>query len=229
MISVLIPAAGHGLRLGGVTKALLPLLGRPMLLFSVDALLRVEDVGEILVAAPADALERFEDLRRATDSWSRTIAGGETRAASVRALVQLARGDRVLVHDAARPCVTTRWVTELLRELGSDAAGVPALEVSDTLKRVESGVVTETVPRDALFAVQTPQIFETELLRRAHDAPRVPSSPATDDASLVEALGARVRILAGEPRNLKVTRPEDVHLVETLLLSLQSASDGGSR
>lgn len=217
MISALVPAAGRGLRLGGVTKALEPLLGRPMLLFSTKALSRVTEVGEVLVAAPADAFDRFEELRRSSGGWTRTIVGGETRVESVGALLGEAGGDRVLVHDAARPCVTATWVTFLVDELGSDPAGVPALQVRDTLKRAEEGVVVETVSRELLYAVQTPQIFETALLIRAHNAAASRCANATDDAALVEAIGAPVRILTGDPSNVKVTYPEDFDVARALL------------
>jgi 2-C-methyl-D-erythritol 4-phosphate cytidylyltransferase len=260
VISALIAAAGEGSRLrAGGPKALVPIAGRPMLCWSVDALARVVGVGEILVAAPPDAIEKFEALREAMGQalWRATLPGGRTRTESVGRLVDAAVGDRVLVHDAARPCVEPSWVRALLVELGAAPAGVPALPVRDTLKRGEgrsSGEGTRggppgpsadgeagglpggstgglpggsadgahrfiagTLSREGLFTVQTPQIFDAALLRRAHAHARERTLDATDDAALVEALGERVRLLAGDPANVKVTEPADVDLAEWIL------------
>jgi len=219
VISALIPAAGSGERLGrGGPKALVSVRGRAMLSWSVGALDAVDAVGEILVAAPPSELAAFERLRatdHATSKWRRTIPGGATRAASVSTLVAAARGARILVHDAARPCVDARWITSLLDALGDAAAGVPVVPVRDTLKRGENGWVVETVPRESLYAVQTPQLFDTDLLRRAHAA--AGDDVPTDDAMLVERLGERVKLLPGRSTNLKVTYPEDLIVAERLL------------
>ncbi len=220
MISALIPAAGAGARMGDQgPKALIPILGRPMVLWSVDALSRVEAVGEILVAAPPEAVERMEGVCGKADipRWRCVFPGGRSRRESVAALLREAKGDRILVHDAARPCITPEWVSALLAELGSGEAGVPALGVRETLKRAERGMVIGTVPREGLFAVQTPQIFDGSLLRRAH-AHGVPASgDVTDDAALVESVGGRVRLLSGDPGNIKVTYAGDLELAARLL------------
>ena len=220
MISVLIPAAGSGERFGADDpKALVSVSGRPMIAWSVEVLSRVPGVEEILVAAPPSARAGFESVRAGLGiaAWREVVDGGQTRSESVRNLLGVAEGDRVLVHDAARPCITTDWVRELLDELGDHPAGIPALPVRDTLKRGAHGLVTETVSRTGLHSVQTPQVFDTALLRRAH-APEVEwTADPTDDAMLVEALGEDVRLLTGKTWNLKVTYPGDRALAEVII------------
>jgi len=224
VISVLIPAAGDGWRLGADRpKALVPVAGRPMLLWSLDALAGVSGVAEILIAAPEAHLEAFEALRRGWVSSARTevrssvVAGGVTRAASVFRLLEHAAETRVMVHDAARPCIRTGWVEALLRELGAARAGVPALPVGDTMKRGAGGVVTETVPREGIYAVQTPQLFDRETLVHAHRTAGEARSEATDDAQLVEAVGVEVKLLAGDARNIKVTLADDIDVAAVFL------------
>jgi len=195
-----------------------------MLLWSLYALEAVSTITEILVAAPPSALAAFEALRAGASlrKWRAVVPGGETRSESVRLLLERAAGDRVLVHDAARPCIETGWVESLLAELGGDPAGVPALPVRDTLKRGRAGLVVETVDREGLFEVQTPQLFDAAILRRAHAAGG--GSVPTDDAALVERLGVPVRILAGSPSNLKVTYPYDVLRAEVFLRENEARS-----
>jgi 2-C-methyl-D-erythritol 4-phosphate cytidylyltransferase len=144
------------------------------------------------------------------------VAGGDTRSESVRAGLAAVADDTeiVVVHDAARPLATPELfelVIDAVRA-GADAA-VPALEVADTLKRVDGGRVVDTVSRDMLVAVQTPQAFRASALRAAH----AHAGDATDDAALVEADGGTVVVVAGDPRNLKVTTIADLALAETLL------------
>jgi 2-C-methyl-D-erythritol 4-phosphate cytidylyltransferase len=145
-----------------------------------------------------------------------TVPGGGTRSASVRAGLGAISPDAeiVVVHDAARPLAPTglfEMVIDTVRG-GADGA-VPAIEVLDTLKRVDAGRVVETIGRENLVAVQTPQAFRATALRAAHES----GIDATDDAALVEANGGVVVVVAGDPRNVKVTTAADLSLVETLL------------
>jgi 2-C-methyl-D-erythritol 4-phosphate cytidylyltransferase len=190
-----------------------------MFLWSVEALSRVDEVGEILVAAPPDELDTIKAICQEAKipRWRCAFPGGRSRRESVAALLKEAKGDRVLVHDAARPCISPGWVSGLIAELGSHRVGVPALPVRDTLKRGNGGVVRDTVPRDGIYAVQTPQIFETDLLRGAHAHGIPGGGDVTDDASLVESVGGKVWLLKGDPSNIKVTFPEDVDVAERLL------------
>jgi 2-C-methyl-D-erythritol 4-phosphate cytidylyltransferase len=164
---------------------------------------------EVIVVLPADATWDGGSVQA-------VVAGGATRSESVRAGLAAVSADTdiVVVHDAARPLATPELfelVVDAVRA-GADAA-VPALEVADTLKRIDGERVVETVSRDRLVAVQTPQAFRASVLRDAHAR----GSEATDDAALVEAAGGKVVVVAGDPRNLKVTTVADLVLASTLL------------
>ena len=217
MAVALLVAAGTGERLGyGRPKALVPLAGRPMLEWSLDALREVPEVAEIVVALPAEALD-------SAPAGVVAVTGGAVRSASVRAALNAAAGhDPVIVHDAARPLVEASIFRRVLAELAeSDAdAVIAAVRVADTIKEVEAGgrEVVHTPARERLWAVQTPQAFR----RAALDAALTAASDAllaraTDDAWLIEQAGGRVRVVEGSHQNLKVTTPLDLRVAELLL------------
>jgi 2-C-methyl-D-erythritol 4-phosphate cytidylyltransferase / 2-C-methyl-D-erythritol 2,4-cyclodiphosphate synthase len=140
------------------------------------------------------------------------VTGGSTRAASVAAGLAAVPDDTdlILVHDAARPFATPELVSRVLEALGQADGAVPGVPVTDTVKRVSAGFVVETPDRSALVAVQTPQGFRADMLRRAYARPAELLAAATDCASLVEAAGGRVAVVAGDAANLKVTTPDDL-------------------
>lgn len=161
------------------------------------------------------------DERRPGGGADRTVAGGDTRAASVRAGLAAVPDDAavIVVHDAARPLATGFLfdaVVDVVRS-GRAAGAIPVLPVADTLKRVTGETVDSTVDREGLVTVQTPQAFEAAVLRAAHAG----AGEASDDAGLVEQLGATVLTVPGDPRNLKITRPEDLELAEHFLRTVQ--------
>lgn len=152
------------------------------------------------------------------------VAGGSTRAASVRAGLAAIpmSADAIAVHDAARPLASASVWAAVLAAVAAGADGaIPALPVTDTLKRVVNGVVVETLDRSQLVAVQTPQAFKAAVLRAAHDA----GSEATDDAALVEGVGGRVILVPGEWSNLKLTTPGDIDVAATIL---RARADSGA-
>lgn len=216
----LVVAAGAGERLGiDRPKAFAVLGGRPLLAESLDRLDRSPWIDAIVVAAAPGweepSILLSEEL--ATTKVVSCVTGGATRAESVRAALADVPEEAlvVLVHDAARPLVDDSVIERVLGRLGEGFEGVvPALPVSDTVKRVEHGVVTETVARDDLVAAQTPQAFLAPALRRAFAADL---AGATDCASLVERTGGRVAVVEGDRRLLKVTTLEDLALVESWL------------
>jgi 2-C-methyl-D-erythritol 4-phosphate cytidylyltransferase len=216
----LLVAAGAGERLGiDRPKAFASLGGRPLLAESLDRLDRCPWVDAIVVAAPVGWEEPVillaEEL--AATKVVSCVTGGATRAESVRAALADVPEEAlvVLVHDAARPLLEDLVVERLLASLaeGFDGA-VPAVPIPDTVKRVDGSVVVETLDRDDLVGVQTPQAFLAPALRRAFAGDL---SAATDCASLVERGGGRVSVIAGDPRLLKVTTAEDLALVDLLL------------
>lgn len=213
-------AAGAGERLGiDRPKAFASLGGRPLLAESLDRLDRCPWVDAIVVAAPVGWEEPTillaEEL--AATKVVSCVSGGATRADSVRAALADVPEDAlvVLVHDAARPLLDDAVVERLLAPLAEGFDGVvPAVPIPDTVKRVDGSVVVETLDRDDLVGVQTPQAFLAPALRRAFDGDL---SAATDCASLVERAGGRVAVVDGDSRLLKVTTSSDLALVELLL------------
>ena len=216
----LIAAAGSGERLGIDRPKAFAVLGeRPLLAESVDRLDRCPLIDAIVVAAPP-GWEEPSILLAEELTASKVVAcvtGGATRAESVAAALAEVPDEAlvVLVHDAARPLVDDAVVERLLVTLGEGFDGaVPALALADTLKRVEAGVIAETVDRTNLVAAQTPQAFLAPALRRAFAGDL---SAASDCASLVERNGGRVAVVEGDPKLLKVTTPSDLALVESWL------------
>ena len=225
-------AGGSGRRFGG-PKQFLQLAGKPVAAWSVAAARTVSD-GVVLVLPSAEDLlvpggadsegggpgpgepngAGREALACGAD---RMVAGGETRADSVRAGLAAVPDDAacVVVHDAARPLADPSLFAAVVEAVqrGGAACAIPVLPVSDTLKRTSDGLVTSTVDRRGLVSVQTPQAFAATTLREAHRD----GGQTTDDAGLVEQLGLPVHTVPGDPRNLKLTRPEDLGLAEALL------------
>ena len=218
----LLVAAGAGERLRiDRPKAFASLGGRPLLAESLDRLDRSPWVDAIVVVAPVGweepAILLAEEL--AATKVVSCVTGGATRADSVRAALEEVSDDAlvVLVHDAARPLIDDAVIERVLAPLAEGFDGVvPALAIPDTVKRVENGVVVETVSREDLVGAQTPQAFLAPALRHAFGGD---ISAATDCASLVERAGGRVVAVEGEPTLLKVTTPADLALVEVLLAS----------
>jgi len=219
-------AAGSGSRLGcEVPKALVELSGRPLVWWAARGL-RAGGVGTIVVTAPAASLDEFR-AGIADIGGVEVVAGSDrSRQASVAlglaALGQRNEGDVVLVHDAARPLTPAQVTARVIDAVRAGASAViPVLPVTDTLKSVDaSGVVTGTPRRADMVAVQTPQGFRWDVLTRAHEAGASLGADeavaATDDAGLVEAIGAVVHTVAGDERSLKVTRPLDLSLAQLL-------------
>jgi 2-C-methyl-D-erythritol 4-phosphate cytidylyltransferase len=215
MTVALIVAAGSGERLGaGRPKALVELAGRPLVQWSVDALERVEGVREIVLAMPPGT---------PAPPGTKAVEGGPVRSDSVRrALAAAGEGDPVLVHDAARPLLSSVLAAAVIAALaayeGADAA-IAAVPVSDTVKRVdgESRAVLETLDRGQLWAVQTPQVFRRAALERALAVSEEVLARATDDAWLIERAGGRVIVVEGGAENIKITTALDLELAELLL------------
>jgi 2-C-methyl-D-erythritol 4-phosphate cytidylyltransferase len=210
-----IAAAGSGQRLGaGGPKAFVELAGRPMLDWSLDAFRAARTIAEIVVAAPPgqeDALSGQGVL---------AVAGGEYRSESVANALALCGEQIVVVHDAARPLITPELIDAMVEELAAEedvAAVIAGTPVTDTIKQVGSeGRVERTLDRSGLWAVQTPQVFSAETLRKAlADPDSLPE--ASDDAMLVERQGGRVVIHSTSPDNIKVTTSLDLQVAELLL------------
>jgi 2-C-methyl-D-erythritol 4-phosphate cytidylyltransferase len=209
----LIVAAGLGERLGASRpKALVELAGRPLIQWSVDVLASVDAIDRIVVALPPNV-----DAPLGTIG----VLGGAVRSESVRRALEAAGpGDPVLVHDAARPLLTGELVQDALVAIAEDGVdgAIAAAPVTDTVKQAnDEGVVTSTLDRSSLWAVQTPQVFRRAALERALEVPDDVLAQATDDAWLVERAGGRVVVVCAPRENLKITTALDLELAGLLV------------
>ena len=212
-VAAILVAAGSGSRFGAETpKQFLSLAGKPVIRLAAEALAAhvelLQPVGD--AAAIEGALAGLSHLP--------PVPGGATRQASVRAglaALEASATDVVLVHDAARPLIPAGTIPALLAALENTAAAIPAVPVADTLKRVTAGLIAGTVPRDGLYRAQTPQAFRYRVLLAAHRANS--GAAATDDASLLEAIGESVAIVPGSEDNIKLTYAEDLTRLERIM------------
>ncbi|WP_413304725.1 2-C-methyl-D-erythritol 4-phosphate cytidylyltransferase [Bacillus sp. 1P10SD] len=218
---VIIPAAGQGKRMGaGKNKLLLELNGVPVLIHTLRVFEEDEAcTGMILAIHPQDEMEFKELLNKYNvTKVINLVPGGEERQHSIYNALQTVKNDgTILVHDAARPFIQKGQIqrlTEKARETGAAIIGVPA---KDTMKKVQDGVVVETVERSSLWAVQTPQAFRISLLQEAYEKAKIDAFVGTDDASLVERLHQPVSIVEGDYDNIKLTTPEDLYFAEAIL------------
>jgi 2-C-methyl-D-erythritol 4-phosphate cytidylyltransferase len=215
---LIIAAAGTGSRLGREEpKALVPLLGRPLISWTLDALVAIPFASR-RVAVPPGRENRFE---AAIGGRAGIVAGGDTRAASVRRAFESLNADPtdfVCVHDAARPFVTFAETISVLAAAEITGAAIAATPVVDTLKRVEGSRILSTVGRTGLFAAATPQVFRADLLARAFAAAG-DARDATDESALVEGVGVAVAVVPVSRLSFKVTTPEDLELAEALIRS----------
>jgi len=220
-VQVIIAAAGSGERMGGdISKPFVMLCGRPLVVHTLSVFEECDAVHSIIVAAHPDYCDRMRAViaDAGLAKVSSVIAGGDTRGQSVFNALKALDEDtgRVLIHDGARPCITLNFVAGMIQTAVQDEALVAGVPVKPTIKRADpvSLAVRETIPRDGLWEIQTPQIFEPDLLRQAY---RQKEHEATDDAALVERLGWDVRIFPGLEENIKVTTPHDLFVAEKIL------------
>ncbi|MBA7670438.1 2-C-methyl-D-erythritol 4-phosphate cytidylyltransferase [subsurface metagenome] len=216
-VAAIIVAAGESRRMGGVDKAFALLGGKPVLSRAVDAFQRCGSVQQVVLVVNEQNLERCRQLV-AESGWSKVTGvcpGGERRQDSVAAgLSHLSHCDWVIIHDGARPLVTVDLIEHGLEAARETGAAVAAVPVTDTIKVAgDDRIVHQTPPRRNLWAVQTPQVFRFGIIAEAY---RQAKGEVTDDASLVEQLGYKVKLYMGSYANIKVTAPDDLALAEIL-------------
>lgn len=214
-----IVAAGSASRMGGIDKVMAELNGEPMVVKSVRAFQECDAIREIVVVTRSDLIVPISDLCSGFDKVTAVIVGGKDRPESVsRGLIALSdRVKLVAVHDGARPLISWQVIDRTVRAANIYGAAAPAIPVKDTVKVVQGGIVKETPERKHLYAVQTPQVFDLDLLRGALKKAADDKAEITDDCSAVERLGMSVKIVEGDERNLKITTPIDLTIAKALL------------
>ena len=230
-VGAIVVAAGSSARMSGVDKIFTELSGRPLICYSIEALEQCELVEHIVVVFNNNSLKHGQLLAR-QEGWKKVVivSGGSRRQDSVLAgLDALPKTEWVIVHDGARPCVDKRLFEQGLDQARSTGAAVAGVPVNDTIKLVAEDLsVISTPDRRRVWSVQTPQVFSTKLLNRAH---AMVKDDVTDDAAMVERLGATVQIYMGAYSNIKVTTAIDLAVVKTVITgsraTIASDSDGG--
>lgn len=216
----IIVAAGSSERFGGTEpKQFVALQQKPILLWSVERLAESPAIDSIVIVITPGAEDRARELVRGVAKVTHIVPGGARRQESVRLGLAALPDDstNVLVHDAARPCLSPRLVASIIEALGAHEAVVPAVPVADTLVHAPDGEVDAIVDRVHVKGVQTPQAFRTELLRRAHRRAEARDFQSSDDGSLVLALGETVHVVPGETGNMKITVEFDLRIAEAIL------------
>ena len=223
--SAIIVAAGSGVRLGkSEPKAFVKIGGRSMLSYSLRVIGSIATIKELVIAVP----EGFESAARAEVTAVgvripvKITHGGAERQDSVRIALGLtsAESDLVVVHDAARPMATATMFDACLEAAARAGGAIAAIPLADTLKRVVDSAITETIARASLWQAQTPQAFRRDVLVAAHRHAVDERIVATDDADLVERIGARVEVVEGSTANIKITTPSDLAIVEAIVAGM---------
>ena len=214
-----IVAAGTASRMGGIDKVMAQLDGEPMICRTVRAFQNCDAIKEIVIVTREDLIIPIGDLCRDFDKVKAVVSGGKTRDESVgHGLNALSKEVKLAaIQDGARPLVTFEVIDRAVRAANSYGAAAPAVPVKDTIKVVQGGIVKETPDRSRLQAVQTPQVFDIQLLRAALKKAADDKAQITDDCSAVERMGMSVKIVEGDERNIKVTTPTDLKIAQMLL------------
>ena len=224
-VSVIICAAGAGSRFGGAKKKpFVDVAGRPAFLRSIDFFANRPDVCQVLLAISPDDQELVEVKWGAALAFSgvKLCFGGAERFETVANALEKVSDDAdlIAVHDAVRCCLTNDWIDALFAKAGEAGAAMLACPVVATLKKVENGVIVDTVDRSGLYEAQTPQVFDAKLLKEAYGKlDTLDKSKITDDAQLAEAMGHPVSIVETDHSNIKMTRPNDLPIAEAIVHS----------
>ena len=214
-----IVAAGSASRMGGIDKVMAPLGGEPMIMRTVRQFQNCDAIREIVVVTRADLIVPIMDLCHDFDKVKAVVVGGDTRAASVAMGMNTlsSKCKLVAVQDGARPFADWQLIDRVVRAANTYGAAAPAIPVKDTIKVVQGGIVKETPERSTLKAVQTPQVFDFDLLRGALKQAKLDKLEITDDCSAVEHMGMSVKIVEGDEKNIKITTPMDLKIAGLIL------------
>lgn len=214
-----IVAAGTASRMGGIDKVMAPLDGEPMIARTVRAFQESDVISEIVIVTREDLVLPISNLCGGMDKIKAVVTGGKSRQESVELGMNALSKEVKLaaIQDGARPLITWQVIDRVVRAANTFGGAVPGIPVKDTIKVENGGLVKETPDRKALRAIQTPQVFDFDLLRGALKKAKEDGAEVTDDCSAVERLGMKVKIVEGDERNIKVTTPMDLKIAELLL------------
>lgn len=220
-----VPAAGTASRMDGLDKLFLEINDVPIIVHTLEALSQCPDIDEIIVTTREDCIVTVAQLCKdyGITKVSKIIKGGDSRLESV--LLGVRETDKsvklIAIHDAARPFVTQRVISDTIKAARKYSAAAPAVPVKDTIKTAENGIVSKTLDRRTLFAVQTPQIFDRDLILSALSHAKEEKLVITDDCSAVEAVGMRIVLTDGDYQNIKITTPDDLVFAHAIFNSSQ--------
>ncbi|MCH8032030.1 MAG: 2-C-methyl-D-erythritol 4-phosphate cytidylyltransferase [Bacteroidetes bacterium] len=217
-VAVIVPAAGLGSRMGGTPKQFRMLGNAPLLVQTLRAFAAVEEVGIVVVAVPEKEVNVVEELLAQFGLAVQVVAGGATRQESVGeglgAVGQTA--EVALVHDAVRPFISVQQIREVIAAIHEHSAAAVAVPVADTLRRSADAVFGETVDRESLFRMLTPQGARMDLLLNAHEEAKADGFTTTDEVELLQRAGVNAHLVLGDERNIKITSPSDWAMAEAL-------------
>ena len=214
-----IVAAGNASRMKGIDKVMAELEGEPMIIRTVRAFQEAPAISEIVIVTRPDLIDPITKLCAGFEKVTQVVAGGSSRQESVN-LGLAALSDKCkmcAIQDGARPLISQAVIDRTVRAAHTYAAAAPAIPVKDTIKVVQGGIVDHTPDRSTLMAIQTPQVFDLDLLRGALHTAELENWAVTDDCSAVELMGMSVKIVEGDERNIKVTTPLDLAIAKLLL------------
>lgn len=227
MTVALVVAAGRGTRMGSLEgKQFLSLSGRPLLSYTLQAFDKASVIDKVVVVINSAEIKHCRQMIKSyhISKVDQLVAGGKERQDSVYnglQKIKISRGE-IVVHDGARPLVTPSLIEKAVKACRPGLGVVVAVPVVDTIKAAGDGEVARTLNREQLWAIQTPQVFPSEMLLKAHQQAKRDGFYGTDDAVLVERLGFRVRIVKGSYENIKVTTPLDLTIAEAILAKRQN-------
>ncbi len=228
-IKAIVPSAGIGKRFGSnISKPFQKLMGKPLLVWSLEALESVEEIEEIIPVLREDIIEKGADIfeKYKLSKIKRIAQGGEERQDSVYNGLKLIddKDCIVLIHDGVRPLIEKNLIEKTIKELKVGKGGVEGFDgvvlgvpVKDTIKEAKRGIIKKTLKRDSLWAIQTPQVFPYAIISKVYERSIRDGFYSTDDAALVEKYGGKVKVIMGSYRNIKITTPEDLITAGSLL------------
>lgn len=215
-VAAIIVAAGEGRRFG-TAKQFALLAGRPVINWAIEALATHPRINEVIIVLPDES--RADEIKSSWPKVKAVVRGGKQRQDSVSRGLEAVSPEMeiVLVHDGVRPLVTAELISRIIETAEKEGAAVPALPIEDTVKMIDGEYITKTINREQLVRVQTPQGFRKNLLQKAFHQAKKEGYYASDEASLIERIGGRVKIIPGETKNIKITTPDDLKVAEVWL------------